>query len=114
MTAIIVDVDYPNGDMNCMVRAAVDGDDIRFLSTKDSEVGFPAQTNSEEWEKIIFVNVTCGDRSATSHDLEYITGVTSVMPSQHSLTRQQRRMFYAGALVQVRPIAAQHQTRTFF
>lgn len=114
MTTIIVDVEYPNGDMNCFVRAAVDGDDIRFLSTRDSEVGFPAETDSDEWEKIIFVNVTCGDRSATSHDVEYITGVTSVLPQQHKLAKQQRRMFYAGALVQVRPTAPQHQSRTFF
>lgn len=112
MSAIIVDVEYPNGDMNCTVRAAVDGDDIRFLSTKDNEVGFPAKTDPGEWEKIIFVNVSCEDRSATSYKLEYITGVTDVMPQRPKLSKQQRQMFYAGAIVQVHPIAPR-QSHTF-
>lgn len=100
VTAIIVDVEYPNGDMNCTVRAAVDGDDIRFLSTKGACIDYPSCNDG--WEKLIFVHVAPWSRDVTSFDLPHIAGVSKVLPSW--VDQAARHMLRIRAVVPVHPI----------
>jgi hypothetical protein len=80
MMAIIVDVEYPNGDSDCTVRAAVDGDDVRFLSLKDRHIGYPDKADAGNWGKIVFVHCKSLDKAAVSHTLPLISGVSVVRP----------------------------------
>jgi hypothetical protein len=102
VTAIIVDVEYPNGDVGCIVRASVEGDDIRFLSTKGSKISYA--TCEEGWEKIIFVHVAPWSREATSFDLPHIAGVTAFHPSW--VDQATRQMLRLRAVIPVQPAAS--------
>jgi hypothetical protein len=101
---IIVDVEWPNGDVGCTVRANVNGDDIRFLSLKGGTICYPEPGEKVDHEKVVFVHVAPWDsRAANSIDLPYITGVSQAPPLWPDLpTRHYLRM--REAVIPVRPI----------